>query len=417
MDKDSKFTRDEEGYIAVRVVSGTEALPAVDKDYMFARDTNGNIAVRVVGGGGGGDQHNLGYFATQAALEEAYPTATAGDWAIVGATDTVWIWDEDTSAWVDSDQKGQVTSVNGQTGAVTISADDIITAGTGIDITNGTVSVEHPNVVQGDTIFVEGEKASGSTGYNSVAVGVRSKTRDNCVVIGYQAGSAGVGPNSVIIGNNTSALAHNDGGIAIGASASVNGNYGVAIGSGATSGADNAIQIGRGVYPVTTNSDANTVKIANANGNYEIMSADGTVPTDRFTTTPSVAGTYSATIVVDGQGNITRSWATAPDPLPSQTGNAGKVLMTNGTTASWEDISSSPTTAPTLVAANWSSNQQTVNVSGVTATNTVIVAPFPTDAQDYATAGILCIGQGAGTLTFSCTSVPANDLQVNVVII
>lgn len=119
MDKDSKFTRDEEGYIAVRVVSGTEALPAADKDYMFARDTNGNIAVRVVGAGGG-DEHNLGYFATPEALATAYPTAEAGDFAIVGSTDTVWIWDTDTSAWVDSDTKGQVTSVNNQTGAVTV---------------------------------------------------------------------------------------------------------------------------------------------------------------------------------------------------------------------------------------------------------------------------------------------------------
>ena len=76
--------------------------------------------------GGGGDQHNLGYYATQAALEEAYPTAEAGDWAIVGATDTVWIWDEDTSAWVDSDQKGQVTSVNGQTGDVTLTIPDAV---------------------------------------------------------------------------------------------------------------------------------------------------------------------------------------------------------------------------------------------------------------------------------------------------
>lgn len=107
----------------------------------------------------------------------------------------------------------------------------------------------------------------------------------------------------------------------------------------------------------------------------------------------------------------------AADPLPSQTGNAGKVLMTNGTTASWEDVSSSPTIAPALIAANWSNNQQTVNVTGVTGTNAIIVAPIPTDAQDYASAGILCIGQGAGTLTFSCTSVPANDLQVNVLII
>ena len=121
MDKDSKFTTDEEGYTAVRVVTSTASSAESDKDSMFARDTEGYIAVRVVNGAGsGGDQSNLGYFATLQALQEAYPTAEPGNWAIVGTTDTVWIWDEDTSAWVDTDQKGQVTSVNGQTGAVIV---------------------------------------------------------------------------------------------------------------------------------------------------------------------------------------------------------------------------------------------------------------------------------------------------------
>lgn len=54
MPSDSKFTRTEQGDIAVRVVTQTEALPASDPNWMFARDTNGNIAVRVVGAGGGG---------------------------------------------------------------------------------------------------------------------------------------------------------------------------------------------------------------------------------------------------------------------------------------------------------------------------------------------------------------------------
>lgn len=227
MDKDSKFTRDDEGYIAVRVVSGTEALPAVDKDYLFARDENGNIAMRVIGAGGGGggsDQHNLGWYATQSALEEAHPTAEAGDWAIVGSTDTVWLWDTDNKKWVDSDQKGQVTSVNGQTGDVVL------------------------------------------------------------------------------------------------------------------------------------------------------------------------------------------------DLLPDQTGNAGKFLKTDGITASWENTTLSPAIAPTLVAANWSSNTQTITVQGVTANNTVIVGPIPTDAQDYADAGILCTGQALNSLTFTCVNVPATDLQVNIVI-
>jgi len=48
----------------------------------------------------------LGYYATESALNTAYPTAEAGSFAIVGETDTVWIWDTDTTAWVDSGASG-----------------------------------------------------------------------------------------------------------------------------------------------------------------------------------------------------------------------------------------------------------------------------------------------------------------------
>ena len=71
-------------------------------------------------GGGGSDPHNLGYYADLTALQTAHPTGTDGDYAILGSTDTIWVWDSGTSAWVDSDQKGQVTSVNGQTGDVVL---------------------------------------------------------------------------------------------------------------------------------------------------------------------------------------------------------------------------------------------------------------------------------------------------------
>jgi hypothetical protein len=65
--------------------------------------------------------HNRGWFATTAALIAAVPSGSAGDYAIVGATDTVWIWDTDgTPSWKDSDTRGAVSSVNGQTGAVVI---------------------------------------------------------------------------------------------------------------------------------------------------------------------------------------------------------------------------------------------------------------------------------------------------------
>lgn len=65
------------------------------------------------------DINYKGWYATEAALTTAYPTAADGDYAIVGTTDTVWIWDSDINAWVDSGLGSLVTSVNGRVGAVT----------------------------------------------------------------------------------------------------------------------------------------------------------------------------------------------------------------------------------------------------------------------------------------------------------
>ncbi len=75
------------------------------------------------------------------------------------------------------------------------------------------------------------------------------------------------------------------------------------------------------------------------------------------------------------------------------------------------------TATATLTAAGWSGNTQTVSVSGVTASNTVIVAPDPASFSAYAESGIRCTAQASGTLTFACEGAPAADLAVNVVIL
>ena len=49
-----------------------------------------------------GSANDKGYFATPTALTTAYPTGEAGWFAVVGSTDTIWIWDTATSAWVNS---------------------------------------------------------------------------------------------------------------------------------------------------------------------------------------------------------------------------------------------------------------------------------------------------------------------------
>ena len=72
-------------------------------------------------------------------------------------------------------------------------------------------------------------------------------------------------------------------------------------------------------------------------------------------------------------------------------------------------------TTATLAVADWSSNTQTVTVSGVKADSVVFVSPAPASASDYASAGILCTSQSAGTLTFTATTTPSVAIVVNIV--
>lgn len=49
-------------------------------------------------------QGQKGYFQTAELLRREHPTAEAGDWAIIGDTDSIWVWDADGQGWVDSHQ-------------------------------------------------------------------------------------------------------------------------------------------------------------------------------------------------------------------------------------------------------------------------------------------------------------------------
>lgn len=72
-----------------------------------------------------------------------------------------------------------------------------------------------------------------------------------------------------------------------------------------------------------------------------------------------------------------------------------------------------------LSASDWSSNTQTVTVSGVSATETAqLITPTPAIASQsaYYEAGIMCTNQAANSLTFTCQTVPTSNLTVYVVI-
>lgn len=96
-----------------------------------------------------------------------------------------------------------------------------------------------------------------------------------------------------------------------------------------------------------------------------------------------------------------------------------KLLDSDGTIpkARLANVATVPATTPSLVVADWSSNTQTITVTGVTASNVVLVSPAPSSASDYASAGIICTAQGTDSLTFTCDTVPTNAIDLSVVIL
>lgn len=112
-------------------------------------------------------------------------------------------------------------------------------------------------------------------------------------------------------------------------------------------------------------------------------------------------------ITYDAQGHITGSGTavtipTVPTNISAFTNDAG--YLTNYTETA------------TLSTSSWSNNTQTITVTGVTVSNTVIVTPAPASTADYVDAGCLCVEQGEDTLTFTCEQTPSSDLVINVLV-
>lgn len=119
------------------------------------------------------------------------------------------------------------------------------------------------------------------------------------------------------------------------------------------------------------------------------------------------------TILPTPDAHASSHQANGSDPLILQTGNYGNKTITKQKLASGATYAS---IAVTLTTANWSRNKQTVNVTGVTANNAVIVSAAPASYLSYSEFGVYCSAQGAGTLTFTCDSTPDVNLTVNVLI-
>lgn len=190
---------------------------------------------------------------------------------------------------------GAVSSVNGQTGDVVITGNDVLPDQTGqigkFLTTDGT-----------DASWSDKPLVNRATGTASLTIQGTPCSSFAGINIGDNSFCGGIG---VAIGRYSEVRSSSNGAVAIGNGATSRANYGVVVGNGLVS-ANNAIQLGcRSSQP--TNSDANTFKVANAYGNYEIMSADGTIPAARHASLPAADGTYTLQLVI-ADGVPTLSW-------------------------------------------------------------------------------------------------------------
>lgn len=138
--------------------------------------------------------------------------------------------------------------------------------------------------------------------------------------------------------------------------------------------------------------------------------------------TPKKSNDAANKIYVDGKlNNFGAEISNELDTkLTTPTGTQGQLLgFTADNTVGAVDSKAPTSVTITLSSSSWSNNTQTVTVSGVSATETAqLITPTPAIASQsaYYEAGIMCTGQAANSLTFTCQTVPTSNLTVYVVI-
>jgi len=145
--------------------------------------------------------NNKGFFATESALTTAYSTGQNGWFAIVGATDTFWLWDSDTTSWVNTgtSSQGTVSSVN-------------ITGGTGITpsggpvTTSGSITVALDSATQATLAKVAVNETSVSTLSSSITTNTANITTN---IAGIASLATAVNSNATAITANTANISSN----------------------------------------------------------------------------------------------------------------------------------------------------------------------------------------------------------------
>lgn len=96
-----------------------------------------------------------------------------------------------------------------------------------------------------------------------------------------------------------------------------------------------------------------------------------------------------------------------------------QIKLPSGTTYDVNDkrITSLGQVSVSLPVASWSSDTQTVTVSGVTSTSILVVTASPTSFEQYTDFGVYASAQSTNSVTFSCVTTPTVALTANIMYI
>lgn len=165
----------------------------------------------------------------------------------------------------------------------------------------------------------------------------------------------------------------------------------------------------------TNGSVFNFVMLSGLNNMYTVISFSGTNSSN-----------YSQTITTHTitQNNFTTTYKNKLDNIENGAEkNTINAIKANGTALTIENktvdipVPVIKTVSLTIPANSWNGYGITVTAQGVTASNTVIVSPVPACQNAYSASKIICSAQGTNSLTFTCSTVPTNDIVVGAVII
>jgi len=291
------ITRDENGDLAVRTVSATVSETESEYDDLYVRTSDGKRALRVVGDGG--DVSSVNGQKGNVVLTGADINATlTGDGDPVTATVT------DHLQTLKNDEAALGTQVSGIEEKIPAKASSTNQLATMEDISSGSWLPDQA----GHTGFLQTDGTNATWSDKEPLVN-RSSVKEAIAIGNEKTIASSVA--GIAIGVSAQTAATN--GIAIGRGAqNYFGGAAIAIGVRARTTASGSIQLSSagGVIGNQINDEEDTVKFANNNGNFKIMNADGTIPSERLAAggMPTEEGTYTLKATVAADGTVTTAW-------------------------------------------------------------------------------------------------------------